>query len=579
MNQFYSFLCLFAAFSILLGASEVTEETFVKRIQAHLLIKDSSSACKEACLALQTFPNSKSLWEAYIKALAKAGNEKEMINAWKTYALSFDTDYKNRDLIEAVAWSIISIGADSASPITRLQALLGAFFGQDSKGVDILYRYMADCNSLLRNAAVQLSSQLRDAKLCDAVLRLFREEKVWAVRLEVIKAIGKMHLIAAKSDLTAIVANDKSSSEEKVAAIHSLIALLDTMDRKEVGRLATSNRAGLRLMACEIVAHFFQIENFDYIFPLLHDHCSAVRIAALQVLGTLRIRDYQGQSSSDIAAEMLNDPDSIVAITAAWVLTLNDPVRGQQAFRPWLTHKIPSLRIQAAGALSSCGKYAFPLALEMFQETSDFYVEMNLALTLIGQRIAVDQACEALCNGLMHNKDRWMWNEYGIFCAIAPSYQKQEDSMTSHPEAQNQLVRLDILNEIAIMKYAKAQEALANFLKQKSWSISGMTAALLLTEGDEAALDLVQNLVMDSSHQVKVQAALILALWGREEGAIATLQHAYAGSGRELKEKIIEGIGHVGAQSSIPFLIEKLQEPSPTLRLLAASALLQCLYH
>jgi hypothetical protein len=84
---------------------------------------------------------------------------------------------------------------------------------------------------------------------------------------------------------------------------------------------------------------------------------------------------------------------------------------------------------------------------------------------------------------------------------------------------------------------------------------------------------------LDNSHHVKVQAALILALWGREESAIATLQQAYGGSDRELKEKIIEGVGRVGAKSSIPFLVEKLQEPSPTLRLLAAAALLQCLYH
>jgi HEAT repeat protein len=557
----------------------MTEETSVKRIHAHLLINDTSSACNEARLALQTFPDCKSLWEAYIKALAKAGNEKEMITAWKTYASTYDPEYKNRDLTEAIAWGIIYTGTQSSSPITRIHALLGAFFSQDSKGVDILYRYMSDCNSLLRHAAVQLSSRLRDAKLCEAMLRLFREEKVWAVRLEVIKSIGEMRLLAAKPELTAIIANDKSSSEEKSAAIHSLVTLLDSIDKEEVARLASSNRAGLRLMACEMVVHFFQTESFEYIFPLLHDHCSAVRMAALQVLGTLRIRDYQGKPSSELAAEMLSDPDPMVAITAAWVLTLNDPVRGQQALRPWLTHKTPSLRIHAAAALSYCGKYGFPLALETFQETTDFYVRMNLALALIGQRVEVEQACEVLCSGLIENKERWTWSNHGLFRALAPSYQKHQDSMGGHSEAKNQLVRLEILNQIAIMQYAKAQDALVNFLQQKNWSLTGMTAALLLTEGDEAALDLVQNLVLDNSHQVKVQAALILALWGREEGAIATLQQAYAGSERELKEKIIEGIGRVGAKSSIPFLIEKLQEPSPTLRLLAAAALLQCLYH
>lgn len=556
----------------------LTEESLIKRVQAHLLVKDFSCACTEARSALQQYPTSQPLWEAYIKALAKAGNEKEMLLAWNKYAVTFDSAYKNRDLIEAIAWSVISSGADSTSPIIRLNALLGAFFSHDNKGVDILYRHLSDCNSILRSAAVQLSSQLRDAKLCEAILKLFREEKAWPVRLQVIKAIGQMQLKAAKPELTAIVANDKSSAEEKVAAIEALVALLDTADREEVGRLAASNRAGLRLMASRIVTHFFQVDNFDYIFPLLQDPCAQVRMAALQTLGILRLTHYQGQQSSEIAAEKLNDPDPAVAIAAAWVLTLNDPVRGHQAFRSWLTHKIPSIRIQASAALCSCGKFGFPLALEIFQESSDPYVRMNLALALIRQRVTVEDACEALCQGLMHNKDRWMWNDYGNFRALAPSNQKQE-SMTSHPETQNQLVRLDILNEVAMMNYDKAQEAIKDFLQQKSWGLTGLTAALLLTEGNEAALGLVQTLLTDSSQHVKVQAALTLAMWGREETAIATLQQAYAGSERELKEKIIEGIGHVGIQSSIPFLMDKLQEPSPTLKILAAGALLQCLYH
>lgn len=556
----------------------LTEETLIKRVQAHWLIKDYACACNEARSALQQYPDSQPLWEAYIKALAKAGNEKEMLYAWNRYAAAFDSAYKNRELIEAIAWSVISSGAESTSPIIRLNALLGAYFSHDSKGVDILYRHLSDCNSVLRNAAVQLSSQLRDAKLCEAILKLFKEEKVWSVRLEVIKSIGTMQLKGAKPELTAIVANDRSSAEEKAAAIQALVALSETADREEVGRLAASNRAGLRLMACRIVAHFFQVENSDCIFPLLQDPCAQVRMAALQTLGILRLPHYQGQQSSDIAAEKLNDPDPSVAIAAAWVLTLNDPMRGHQAFRSWLTHKIPSIRIQASAALCSCGKFGFPLALEIFRETSDPYVRMNLALALIRQRIAVEDACEVLCQGLMYNKDRWMWKDDGIFRALAPSSQKQE-SMASHPEAQNQLVRLDILNEVAMMNYDKAQAAIKDFLQQKSWGLTGLTAALLLTEGNEAALDLVQTLLTDSSQHVKVQAALILAMWGREEGAIATLQQAYSGSERELKEKIIEGIGHVGVQSSIPFLMDKLQEPSPTLRILVAGALLQCLYH
>ena len=583
MKKIYSTVLVSLLITLIptLYAVEISElsEAAVKRIHSHLLIKDTSTACAEARTALQTFPDCKPLWEAYIKALAKDGNEKEMINAWKAYVAAYDPEYKNRDLVETIAWGIIYTAIKSPSPITRIHALLGAFFSQDSKGIDILFNCMSDCNSILRHAAVQLSSRLRDAKLCDAMLRLFREEKVWAVRLEVIKAIGEMHLLSAKPELITIIANDKSSADEKSAAIHSLVALLDSIDNEEIVRLASSNRAGFRLMACKTVAHFFQTESFGAIFPLLHDQCSAVRMAALQVLGYLRISEYQGKSAAELAVEMLNDPDPLVAITAAWVLTLNDPTRGQEAFQSWLVHKTPNLRIYATAALCSCGKYAFPLALETFEKTTDFYVKMNLALMLIGQRVEVKQACEILGSGLMENEDRWTWIDHGIFRALVPSCQKLGGSMDIHPETQNQLVRLEILNQLAIMQYTGAQKALVKFLEQKNQGLTGMVAALLLTEGDETATDLVKNLIMDDSQQVKVQAALILALWGREESSVVTLQQAYVGSDRDLKERIIEGVGRVGAKSSIPFLIERLQEPSPSLRLIAAAALLQCLYH
>lgn len=555
-----------------------SEESVVNRIRAHLLIKDPESACAEARIALQTYPKSNILWQAYIKALAKANHENEMMAAWNTYCAIDQSAYQNREIMEAMAWSVISTGSLSNSPIIRLHALLGAFFGQDNKGVDILYNYMKDGNSIVRNAAVQLSSQLRDAKLSDAILRLFREEKVVTVRLQVIKAIGKMRLLTAKQELTSIIADDKSSAEEKAAAIQSLIVMLDSANREEVWRLATSNRRGLRLMACKVVAHFLQEDCLDCIFPLIHDHCGEIRAAALQVLGILRTKNYQGHSIASLAQQMLDDPDPSVAISAAWVLTLNDSEQGQKAFRPWLLHKTPHLRIQASAALSSCGKYAFPLAQDILNETSDPYVKLNLAMALIGQRVAVEEACEILCGELLHNKDRWTWEEFGIFQALAPSHLKHEEDVTN-PEGANQLVRLDILNIIAMMKYAKAQETITNFLQHKTWGIAGMTTVLLLKEGDEAALELVQNLLTEPQHQVRVQAALILALWGREESAIATLQEAYATANREMKERILEGVGRVGAQSSIPFLIEKLREPSQTLRIIAASSLLQCLYH
>lgn len=582
LSTFFSFItsfCISFSPSFLESATPTPEGLIVKRIQSHLLIQDPTSACKEANDALKIYPQNEHLLEAYIKSLAKTGNEKDMMLVWERYASSCPTAYKNRELLEDMAWAVITQGSTSSLPLIRIMGLLGAFFAQDAKGVDVLHRSLHDTSSLVRAVGVELSGNLNDAKLCDEVLRLLREESVWKVRLQVIKAIGKMKISIAKPELIAIVADDRNMAEEKVAAIQALVHLLDTAERAEVVKLATSDRAGLRMLACQLVEHFELNRDLDCIVPLLKDHSCDVRASALKVLGKLRIRNYQGTPVIRVVEAMLNDPDTTTAITAAWVLTLNDLQQGQKAFTKWLKHDNRDVRIQAAAALGACGKYAFPLLLTVFRESSDPYVRMNLALSLIGQQKSTEDACTALYEGLINVEDRWMWKDYDFCRALSPSNLKYIDAGDDHPEAASQLVHLDILNIIAIMKCPKAQEAVAQFLQQKTWGITGMASALLLTEGDEEALDLVTNMLNHPEHKVRVQSALILALWGRDEKVIAILQGAYRDGDRDLKEKILEGIGHVGAQSSIPFLLDKLKEHHQSLRIIAASALLQCLYH
>lgn len=557
----------------------IPEEIATKRIHEHLLICDPTTACEEAKSNVQKYPNYLPLLEAYVTALAKAGRENEMMQAWNQYAAINPNAYKNRELLENMAWGVISQAANSSSPIIRTVALLGAFFGQDAKGVEILHKHLNDNNSFLRGVAVQLAAQLRDAKLCDGVLNLFRKEKDWGVHLQAIKALGKMHITAAKPELISIISSSNAAAEEKAAAIQSLVYLLETASRDDVAHLATSDRAGLRLLACEVVQHCDLRNELDYIFPLLYDHSSEVRAAALQVFGVLRIKDHQNQRLADVAAFMLNDPDSTVAITAAWVIILEDYSQGQKAFERWLVHENRRVRILAAAALGASGKYGLPYMLEAFRNSQDSFVKMNLALSLIRQRSAVNEACMALYEGLTVEKSRWMWNEDTIFRALVPTTIAKKASGDESPEATDQLARLEILSMLAMLEDSHAKAALTDFLDQQTWGISGLAAALLLTEGDDASIDLVKTLLTHPSQKIRIQAALILSLWGKDESAIAVLKESYKNADRDLKERILEGIGRIGELSTIPFLVDKLQEPFPTLRIIAATALLQCLYH
>ena len=132
---------------------------------------------------------------------------------------------------------------------------------------------------------------------------------------------------------------------------------------------------------------------------------------------------------------------------------------------------------------------------------------------------------------------------------------------------------------LAILEYPQAANGLINFLQKKNWGVTGISAAVLLTECDESPVDLVKSLLTHPQYKVRIQAALILALWGRDAEAIAVLAQAYPTANRDLKERILEGLGRIGDRSSIPFLTDCLNEPYPSLRVIAACALMQCLNH
>jgi hypothetical protein len=76
-----------------------------------------------------------------------------------------------------------------------------------------------------------------------------------------------------------------------------------------------------------------------------------------------------------------------------------------------------------------------------------------------------------------------------------------------------------------------------------------------------------------------MQAALVLAIWGHDAFAVTILEQGYPKATRPLKEKILEVLASCAMESSLPFFLDRLHEPFPTLRLIAAAAILQLLYH
>lgn len=569
------FYCLLLSAKI--AGGQPAEEP-LNRINAHLVIKDYAAASQEANQALLSSPIDFRLFQACITALAHSGDEKKMCEVWTRYHRQFPEALVNQELHEIMAWGVIWKGASSGVPLIRLCSLIGAFYGNDAKSTALLRKYCHDKNCLVKSVAVQLISQMRDAQLCDELLRLLSQEVSRRVRLEVIKAVGKMKLKEAHPILIGMLKSDQTGAEEKAAAVESLLFLFENIKKQELLGLVNSNRAGLRLLACQVVSHLRSSENVEEMIDLAGDPNYDVRGAALHTLGLLDIGNFK-EAVIKLAQSRLQDPCVEVGIMAAWLLTKLDPDLCQTAFKPFIHHQKKDVRLLAASALAATGKYGVKTALELFKQSREPFFRMNLALGLIYQQVEILDACKVLDSGLTDEPGRWMWQSQGPFRVLAPSQVKQEEEIPNAPEAINQLTRLEILNLLAVMKYPGAETAIREFLQQSKWGISGLASALLLMEGDDVSLGHVQQLLCNSCRRVRMQAALTLALWGGKEEAITVLQEEYSAADRQTKEQILEGLGRIGSRASIPFLIERLQEPQQILRLIAASSLLQCLYH
>ncbi len=559
-----------------------TPEEAGRRVSAHLLLHDPNSAVDEAKRARFLFPESKMLQVSLIRALCEKGDEIDAIEEWKRATLHFGIKPDERYLLEMLAWGVLNKGEDSTQPFVRLSSLLGACATHDARAVPLLLREMRGTNSWLRAVAVRLAAGFGDAPLRDEILRLFRTEKVWYVRLEVIKAIGQLQIGAAKSMLKELIAQPRTLTEERGYAILALVNMYEQVEPEDLKQLLHSKRAGLRELACHIVAHLELKDKLDELLPLLQDTSFEVRLAALNCLGLMRDAQNPRQDILEKIRPCLNDHTQQVAITAAWAVLLYGDKEGEKRLEKWVKDSEPQMCRLASAAVAFSGMQGLPLAKKLIRECDDSYVQVNLALGLIGLRQETKLASDVIYHLFSkEHKELWMWDNHlnPLFRTLSPSRVSHIEHIPHYPMVVDQLVKLDLLSVLSIMRYPKALDAVKGFLKNQTWGVSGAAAATLMEEGSDECLSLVERLLNDPDQKIRMQAAFIMAMLGGESSAVKVLQAVYPHMDREMKLYILEAIGHVGDPSSIPFLLNIFKEPFQVQRLVAASALIQCLYH
>jgi len=553
-----------------------------KRVHTHLLIDDPVSAISEAKKGLYAYPDSKPLKLALVKALCASGNEIEALEEWNELTIQDRTLLENRTALETLAWGVLNKGESSNQLSIRVNALIGASMTRDAKALPLILNAMRGSNSMLRSISIGLAASYGDFPLQDEIERLLKEEHVWYVRLELIRAIGALRMIGTKDLLLEIIGNPRTMAEEKVAAIISLVGLYDSIGDKELASLVRSNRAGLRELACQIISHLDLREKVDLLVPLLKDAHPGVRVSALSTLALLNVHEIEGKPlfNNPRVYRLIDDPISEVAITASWLALLKGDKRGEKNLKNWVLKGEGRYARLAAGALAISGDAGVKLSKWLMRKSRDPYIQMTLAIGLIGQRESVDTACQILAKHLSQN-EKWMWDTSlnPLFRSLSPSRVPLSGQIPNYPEVINQVTRLEVLQILCIMKYEGAQEAVKEFLSTHTWGVVGTAASTLLQEGDDEALDFVRGLLNDPEEKIRLQAALILAQLGNDVQAVEVLKKSYPRVHRDIKIHILQAIAKVGDPEAISFLLDRLNEPFQVLRVVAATAIIQCLYH
>lgn len=533
----------------------------VDQIKNQIIIHDYRGASDTARSALNSEPHTPDLLAESIKAFARNGDEELMHKAYKEWTGSED---QKRLILEEMSWGVIHKGAQSSKPMIRLMSALASFLSQDAKGITQLCSLINDPNAIVRGVTAEVAGQSLDEPLREAVLKRFQVEREWDVRIALIRDLGSMKIKAAKPLLEDLVSQEGITMEERGSAVEALVALMDGSPRQEIERLKNSNRAALRDLCAQVITYFQEKRDEDILLELMHDPRAEVRASAWQGLGLLKTpTEFTG----------LLDPDFSVQLASAY----HHLATGSQPIDSWYMNVMNSgtkkEKRQAAGLTRITGQRGKQLAAKYRSYSQDPFVRLNLSLALL-DKAALDTIYDAIIN----RKEKWMEDENGIIKYVTESSVTHRPTIPNYPEVVDKNLRLECINILAIKEHPKALDACRQFLKDPNWGIVGITSALLLTEGDDSAVELVKSLLNDPDPNIQLQAALILVKWDPQEKLLPILKEKYDTLPIERKEVVIEAIGDLEDPEAIEFLVRELGATRESVRIIAAASILKTLY-
>ncbi len=570
-------LILYSALSLQTSLFSYPIEDWLQTIQYHELVNDFASACATANSALMEYPDEKALYRQRIMSYASAGLESDALKEWQLYLKHFGEDWADTQLLEKLAWCVLQQGITNPAPLTRLVALSGACATRDMKAYPHLEKAFRDPCAVIRCAACQAAAQLRRNEFAPLLLSLAEFDQSSPVRIGALEALANLKESKTKSLILRKIAQGDISYEERISMAKVLAILEEKSPLKCFQLLINSKDSSFRCLAVEYAIYTRLPESYTPIIALLDDPQIELQVASLHALAILWPAWPCTPETVQKIRQKAQSTDDTVAVSASWILSLCSSKEGLGQLETFLHHPNPQIRYLAVAAICASGSKAIPLLKYILKTNAELNIKLNAAMGLVRLRTNIPEACTIIERSLRNEDERFGQKKWGALKAIVDGRTEKNELLS--PDLMDLATRLEVINLLAIVKAPCVPNLLTRFIQSRVWGASGIASMLLLTEGDDSAIEIVEEILQQArTPYLRLQAALVLAMWGKNAAAIEPLLQAYPGAGKETKERIIAALAAIGEQESIPFLANTLLEPGPSLRVQAASALLQVIY-
>lgn len=485
------------------------------------------------------------------------------------------TDHLRDHVLEEVAWATLQAASRDGTLQQRVHALIGQASTRDTRALPALHAALSDPSPVVRSVAAQLSPMCWDLETSLLLEEQLRKERQPDVRQALIGALGRCGTPFALQEL--LQAMEGADAQEQVTALEAAVNHLGEVPHEMVQKCLRHARGGMRALAAHLALHLPHSSALTCCVKLLDDPQASVRRSAWEALASLPLQGKDWKKIQPHWRKIDQERDFAIANEAAGLALRFDGEAASQLLRKNLHSSIRQKSLQAMKALLRAGESSVPLFNEVAQKHTDRLLRMNALIGLLSHRVDTEQNLQKLLVEITQLDERVMPLKGGSHLSIAPSEAGHLPQIPNFPEALDLMVRLRLAHLVKSCGGPLPTQQISKWLEERRWGLSSAAAQLLLTEGDAEAAQSVKRLMDHPSQKVRLQAALVLAAVGRDESALDQLLAAGPIQDPEVEAQILEAAGSLATRRLMPLLTQKLSDPSPSVRVTAASSLLQVL--